>query len=193
MQNKTLLLMAMLADAAGNVIEKCTGDELDKILKGEVADVADDALKNVKESKILTTSEAEEYAFNAIRGSDKADIVVLGKYDSVKNDTGEAILDAYGKTIPSDKSYNVIAENMNTQYFELDNWDDLTKVYSDEEIWKINERFLDIQTSSGRDIYLANDPSKYLGENTYFAKELQYLQENGYTFVKEGEYWHAVR
>lgn len=31
-------------------------------------------------SKVLTNLEAEEYAFNAIKGSDNSDIVVLGRF-----------------------------------------------------------------------------------------------------------------
>lgn len=82
---------------------------------------------------------------------------------------------------------------MDAQYFNLDNWDELSSQYSREEIWKINERFLDIQNSSGREIYLSHDPTKYIGGNSYYAKEIQYLIDNGYRFVEEGDIWHAVR
>ena len=119
---------------------------------------------------------AEEYAFNAIKGPDNADAVVLGKYEE-----------------GSLSSYDEIAREMKAQYFNLDNWDELSAQYSREEIWKINERFLDIQTSSGREIYLSHNPSDYIGGDSYYAQELQYLLDNGYTFVKEGDIWHAIR
>ncbi len=128
------------------------------------------------ENRILTTSEAEEYAFNAIKGPDSADAVVLGKYES-----GSAA------------SYDAVAKNMDAQYFNLDNWDELSLQYSAEEIWKINERFLDIETSSGRAIYLSHDPIKYIGGNSYYSKEIQYLINNGYRFIKEGDIWRAIR
>ena len=67
--------------------------------------------------KTLTTSEAEEYAFNAIKGPDNADTVVLGKYES-----GSAA------------SYDAVAKDMDAQYFNLDNWDELSSQYSKEEI-----------------------------------------------------------
>ena len=127
-------------------------------------------------SKTLTTVEAEEYAFNAIKGSNNADTVVLGKYES-----GSAA------------SYDAVAKDMDAQYFNLDNWDELSLQYSTEEIWEINERFLDIQTSSGREIYLSHDPTKYIGGDSYYSKEIQYLIDNGYSFVKEGDIWHAIR
>ena len=62
-----------------------------------------------------------------------------------------------------------------------------------EEIWKINERFLDIETSSGRAIYSSHDPIKYIGGNSYYSKEIQYLINNGYRFIKEGDIWRAIR
>lgn len=82
---------------------------------------------------------------------------------------------------------------MTDQYFQLDNWEELAAKYSDDEMWKINEKFLDIQMSSGREIYLSHNPEDYIGDGTFFARELQYLMENGYRFIDEGEIWHAVR
>ena len=57
----------------------------------------------------------------------------------------------------------------------------------------INEKFLDIQTSSGREIYLSHNPMDYVGDGSYYSKEVQYLMDNGYRFIKEGEVWHAIR
>ncbi len=125
---------------------------------------------------ILTYEEAEELAFNAIKGKKNAEYVVLGKYDNG------------GPT-----SYVEVAKDMDAQYFQLDNWNELAEKYSDDEIWKINEKFLDIQMSSGREIYLSHDPKKSLGDGTFYAKELQYLKENGYRIVDEGGIWHAIR
>ena len=125
---------------------------------------------------ILTYEEVEELAFNAIKGKKNAEYVVLGKYDNG------------GPT-----SYVEVAKDMDAQYFQLDNWNELAEKYSDDEIWKINEKFLDIQMSSGREIYLSHDPKKSLGDGTFYAKELQYLKENGYRIVDEGGIWHAIR
>lgn len=86
---------------------------------------------------------------------------------------------------------DAVAKDMDAQYFNLDNWDELSLQYSTE-IWKINERFLYIQTNSGREIYLSHDLTKYIGDS-YYSKEVQYLIDNGYRFVKEGDIWHAIR
>ncbi|MCI9127977.1 MAG: hypothetical protein HFG28_12520 [Eubacterium sp.] len=128
------------------------------------------------EPKTLSSAEVENNAFNAIKGSNKSDSVVLGKYEE-----GSAT------------SYNVVAKDMNAQYFNLDNWDELNANYSRNEIWKVNERFLDIQTSSGREIYLSHNPVKYIGDGSYYSQEIQYLIDNGYRFIQEGDIWHAIR
>ncbi len=77
--------------------------------------------------------------------------------------------------------------------FNIGNWEELVVKYGEEQMWKINERFLDIQTSSGRGIYLSHNPAQYATGNSYYAREIQYLIKNGYKFIKEGDIWHAVR
>lgn len=128
------------------------------------------------EYSILSYEDAENIAFDAIHGPNNADAVVLGKY----GDGGPT-------------AYTSVAKDMDAQYFQLDNWDELAARYSDDEIWKINEKFLDIQTSSGREIYLSHNPEDYLGKGQFYSRELQYLLDNGYKFVDEGGIWYAVR
>ena len=154
-----------------NELEQVVGNETAEIEVGEV-------IEGGKDGNILTINEAEEYAFNAIKGTDNADCVVLGKYES-----------------GSQTSYDSVARDIDAQYFNLDNWNELSSKYTREEIWKINERFLDIQTSSGREIYLSHNPFEELvkPQSTYYKQEINYLLDNGYHFVKEGDLWHAIR
>jgi len=70
-----------------------------------------------------------------LKGTNNSDSIVLEKFDGG------------GPT-----AYTTKAKEVGAQYFELDNWDELSKMYSDKEIWKINEKFLDIQIGSGREI-----------------------------------------
>ena len=116
----------------------------------------------------------------------KLDVIVekAGKVDAV-------VLGKYGDGGPT--AYASVAKDMDAQYFQLDNWDEHAARYSDDEIWKINEKFLDIQTSSRREIYLSHNPEEYLGKEQFYSRELQYLLDNGYKFVDEGGIWHAVR
>ena len=162
--------------------------------------LSDDEIKIVEEeiekntrTEILSSEEAEEIAFNAIQGADKADTVVLGKFDALKDANENFVYDANGNLIPTDKSYNKVAEQMGAQYFQLDNWDELAAKYDDNEIWKINEKFLDIQIASGREIYLSANPEEFIDGISFYSKELQYLEKHGYHFVKEGDIWHAVQ
>ena len=46
-------------------------------------------------------------------------------------------------------------------------------------VGKINEKFVDIQTSSGREVYLSHDPKDYIGGVSFYSKEIQYLLDNG--------------
>lgn len=144
-----------------------------------VARVNVDEFINLRQSRVadfLSDSEAEEYAFNAIKGSDRADAFVLGKFD---------------KGGPN--SYSNVARDMGAQYFDLDNYDELAKIYSDDEIWKINQKFLDIEMSSGREIYFSHKPSIYEGDGSFFAREIDYLKQNGYLdhIEKVNGVWHA--
>ena len=54
---------------------------------------------------------------------------------------------------------------------------------------------MDIQTSSGREIYLSHNPYAELAkpQMTYYKQEINYLMDNGYKFIKEGDLWHAIR
>ena len=124
----------------------------------------------------FTNQEAEDLAFGAIKGKGKSDAVVLGKFEDGKS-----------------TSYDKIAQEYDAQYYNLDEWDELAKTYSRDEMWKVNEKFLDIEIASGRDIYLSHDPAKFSGDGSFFAKEIEYLRQHGYKFVKEGDLWHAVQ
>ena len=187
---KTADNVADIAEGAGKAAENAAedaakaGKELEGAAKGAES-AAEDAGKagktagKVGESgkySILSYEDAENIAFDAIHGPNNADAVVLGKY----GDGGPT-------------AYTSVAKDMDAQYFQLDNWDELAARYSDDEIWKINEKFLDIQTSSGREIYLSHNPEEYLGKEQFYSRELQYLLDNGYKFVDEGGFWHAVR
>ncbi|SDO99306.1 LXG domain of WXG superfamily protein [Streptococcus equinus] len=164
-------------DEAGNLAKLAEAGDVASTV-GKVEDgvkVVDKVSDVVKTSNILSYDEAEEIAFNAIKGSKRSETVVLGKFDGG------------GPT-----AYSTIAREIGSQYFELDNWTELSSKYSEDEIWKINEKFLDIQTSSGREIYLSHNPEGDWGRS-FYAKELKYLVDNGYHFVQEGNLWHAIR
>ncbi|SEO96831.1 hypothetical protein SAMN04488134_1263, partial [Amphibacillus marinus] len=126
--------------------------------------------------KIMSSMDAEKHAFNATKGAGNSDSIVLGKFDGG------------GST-----AYTTKAKEFGAQFFELDNWNELSKIYSDKEIWKINEKFLDIQIGAGRDIYLSHNPLDYIGDGSFYSQEIAYLQNHGFTFEKIGVLWRVVR
>lgn len=67
-------------------------------------------------------------------------------------------------------SYDKIAQEYDAQYYNLDEWDELAKTHSRDEMWKVNEKFLDIEIASGRDIYLSHDPAKFSGDGSFFCE-----------------------
>jgi len=126
--------------------------------------------------KVMSNADAEKYAFDATKGANNSDSIVLGKFDGG------------GPT-----AYTTKAKEVGAQYFELDNWDELSKLYNDKEIWKINEKFLDIQIGSGRDIYFSHNPLDFIGDGSFYSQEIAYLQSHGFGFEKIGDLWHVIR
>lgn len=82
------------------------------------------------------------------------------------------------------------AENRNATYFHLDDWADLSRDMTRDEMWEINVVFLNNQIEQGKRINLSHDPSKATGA---FYNEVELLIDSGFRFIKDGEVWRAVR
>lgn len=79
-------------------------------------------------------------------------------------------------------------------------WNALEKeaVSNYDEIWKVNQQFLDEQILSDKRILLSNNPfdGYYFedGAKRFYQRELDYLTDKGYTFKEVGEgLWEAIR
>jgi hypothetical protein len=94
-----------------------------------------------------------------------------------------------GKTLEDGVRYSKVADHYKASYFKLDNWRDLTKQLTPDELWRINESFLDQQMRAGKQIILSHDPTKATG---FFQREVSYLERLGYEFVQDGWVWKAV-
>jgi len=95
-----------------------------------------------------------------------------------------------GKYNQGGVSYKKVAEKRGSTYFQIDNWDDVVKHVGEKNIWKINEAFIRQQAETGKTFILSHDPAKATG---YFAKEVNLLSDMGYSFVKEGSVWRAIK
>lgn len=72
------------------------------------------------------------------------------------------------------------------------NWSELSRKYSNKQIWKINKAFLDNQINANNKIIFSHDPYHTI-PGSFFEREVNYLKKNGYTFEMIGDYYHAVR
>jgi hypothetical protein len=80
-------------------------------------------------------------------------------------------------------------------YFDFgEKWNDLYNLVnkSDDEIWKINEEFINRQLSSSKECWFSHDP--FTAKNyQFYAREVNYLINLGVKdFQKVGELWKAV-
>jgi len=88
-------------------------------------------------------------------------------------------------------SYVNVASSLRATYFSLgDYWDDVAKIVGNNNMWLINKAFLRQQLKAGKTFILSHDPNLASG---YFAREVGYLEELGFRFVKDGDIWRAVQ
>lgn len=118
-----------------------------------------------------TSSTYSNYAKQATKNPNSME-VVLGKYNQ------------------GGVSYTKVAEQRGATYFQLDNWDNVVKNVGEKNIWNINEAFIRQQASAGKTFILSHDPAQATG---YFAKEVNLLKDMGYSFIKEGSVWRALK
>ena len=99
--------------------------------------------------------------------------VVLGKYNS-----------------DGSVSYDAVAKNRGSTYFNLDDWNEVQNVVGKDNMWKINEQFLEQQFKQGKSFVLTHNPLEATG---YYAKEIEWLRKKGFDFVKDGSAWRAIK
>ena len=90
-------------------------------------------------------------------------------------------------------SYQKVAAHYDATYFKVDDWNTVTKGLSQDEIWRINESFLDQQVIQGKQILFSHDPLN-ARPASFFEREVNYLRELGYEFRQKNQWtWEAVR
>ena len=113
-----------------------------------------------------------------------SDTVVLGKYESV--------IDSKGNRVLSPNSYNSVAQEKNATYFQIDNWDEISGKYGNEQMWKINKSFLEQQTALKKTVVFSHDPTNPQYNQGYFKQEIDFLKSKGYEIMKGEDYWYAI-
>ena len=161
-----------------------TGEQLNLAGWGKVSEEKAEKLvsKDMRWSKSGNSlnSERIKYYLDKSRNNIESDTVILGS-------TGK---------------YDVIAENEGYTYFKMsdDAWALLEKEAGGnyDEIWKVNQQFIDEQISNNKIIVLSDNPYKkyYFNDGTkrFYQREIDYILGKGYTFELTSEgLWKAVR
>ena len=135
---------------------------------------------NTSGMEVGLNSERIEYYLGKARNNIDSDTVVLGS-------TGK---------------YDIIAETEGYTYFKMsdDVWTSLEKEAGGnyDEIWKVNQQFIDEQIAANKNILLSNDPYQgyYFddGARRFYQREIDYILSKGYTFELTSDgLWKAVR
>ena len=135
---------------------------------------------NTSGMEVGLNSERIEYYLGKARNNIDSDTVVLGS-------TGK---------------YDIIAETEGYTYFKMsdDVWTSLEKESGGnyDEIWKVNQQFIDEQIAANKNILLSNDPYQgyYFddGARRFYQREIDYILSKGYTFELTSDgLWKAVR
>lgn len=91
-------------------------------------------------------------------------------------------------------SYITKAGNDYTYFDFGDKWDEAYNFVNknDDEIWKINKKFIDDQIANGKEFWFSHDPfSPKNGQ--FYAREVNYLIDlNVKEFIKIGDLWKAI-
>lgn len=90
----------------------------------------------------------------------------------------------------SASSYDRVAQSRGATYFNLRNWNSVQNRIGQHNMWAINEQFLRQQHARGNTFILSHNPHTATG---FFAQEVQWLKNQGFRFVQEGNIWRAVR
>lgn len=109
--------------------------------------------------------------------------------EATKNPRSSEVM--LGKYKQDGVSYVEEAIKRKSTYFELDDWDAVSKKIGIDNMWNINKEFLNQQLKAGKNIVCSHDPWKATG---YFQDEVLHLIDSGATdFVKVGtNLWKVV-
>lgn len=98
--------------------------------------------------------------------------------DSTRNPSSDQVM--LGKYYDENDNYVDMAESYDMTYFSMDDedWETLS-AQGDDAVWEVNKRFLELQHLAGKTFYMSHNPYSATG---YFAREVEWLQNKGYTF-----------
>ena len=105
-------------------------------------------------------------------------------------ESGKVVLGHYSR---EGTSYQKVAAHLEATYFKVKDWRAVTKGLSPDEIWRINEAFLENQIRQGKEILFSHNPLK-AKPGSFFEREVHYLRKLGHEFRQKNEWvWEATR
>lgn len=95
----------------------------------------------------------------------------------VATQNGDKGLFVLGKYKVDGVSYLEVAENLKANYYNIDFWDALEKYCGSDFMWKINEKFLEMQTSAKKMIVFSHDITKETYLTGFYEQEVDFVKE----------------
>lgn len=124
----------------------------------------------------FTTKQVDDYVIFATKQNNKSK-VMLGMWDG------------------GGSSSYISKAGKEYTYFDFgDKWDEAYNIVNknDDEIWRINKKFIDNQKAAGKEFWFSHNPFSPKNEQ-FFAREVNYLIDLGVKdFKKVGNLWKAV-
>ncbi len=188
----------LVENTASGIAGRIVGDKIAKRFSGSshLDSTAEPSLKTAQpKSEAIVTRESDAGPLTRNEESvrvgegEVTNKLPQGYYDDLalqatKNPESNKVV--LGKFLEDGKSYTKVGAHYEASYFKLDNWRELDNSLDD--MWPINEAFLDQQVRAGKEIILSHDPEKATG---YFKREVNYLQDLGFKFEQDNWVWKA--
>lgn len=153
-----------------------TGQQADEIIEKIKNSVDEGGESTIVTAGKLTVKQIDDYVAFATKQNDKIK-VMFGMWDG------------------GGSSSYITKAGKDYTYFDFgDKWDEVYDLVnkSDDEIWKINKKFVDNQKAAGKEFWFSHDPFSPKNEQ-FFAREINYLIDLGVTdFEKVGDLWKAI-
>ena len=130
--------------------------------------------------------EGAKHVYNTVSGTYNK----LAQSGTVNNQYNKVTLGKYqGNALTS---YQKVAESNHSTYFQLNNWDAIKSRVGESNMWNINKSFLQQQYNAGKEFLLSHNPSS-ANAGSYFAKEVEWMTNKGFSFIEDSGIWRAIK
>lgn len=176
-----------------------TESELKALSQFTVVETVNVPAQFLKTAERFNEGAIGDYAKTMSANYTQKNIDDLTKLTTHNASSNTALLGKY--TEESVTSYEQIAYENGFTYFDAGNqgWADIASV-NPQLAYDVNAQFLKEQIKSGKEFVLSDNPDvamdlfKQLGDKApSYSKEMEQLREAGYSWVKDGEFWRAIK